>query len=166
MLFGCGSNGVNIAAGAQGDPGYLCLYGSDYEYASGIIDDPILTNDYILKDDLGNDLKVTLSAGYWVVKVHLIVKNTDIAAGKVNGIIVRLNGGALNVYGSSISSTYVKSAVDGNTFTIYEVMSITKEIVGSAKDVDVKVTLGVGAGTYIATSRSIMAYKITSYSSI
>ena len=166
MFLGCGSNGVTIANGSAGPVGYSCLYGSDYEYKSAVSSDVVSTNNYILQDDSGSDLKVTLGPGYWVVKVIVTTKNTDATGGHADVMRVYLDGGVLNAFGSDQMSGYSHSAVDGDAYFEYQVCSVTSEILSGTKDITVKMQVGEGTGTFIALSRTIVAYKITSYNLI
>ncbi len=163
MLWDCDSNGVVIANGTTGPVGYSCLYGSDYESIFAVDDSPILPADLTIKDDSGNDLKVTLGIGRWVVKVIIVTKNTDQQGGHPDSMRVYLNGGVINSFGSDQSLAYNWTAVDGTTYTMYQVCVVTDEILAGTKDVTVKMSAGDVAGTFIATNRSIMAYKTTSF---
>jgi hypothetical protein len=163
MLWDCDSNGVVITNGSTGPVGYSCLYGSDYESISAEDDNPILPADLSIKDDSGNDLKVTLGVGRWIVKVIVVMKNTDPAAGHSDSMRIYLAGGAFNGSGSDQARAYSWTATDGNTYTIYQVCAVSDEILAGTKDVTVKMQVGEVAGTFIATNRSIIAYKTTSF---
>jgi hypothetical protein len=164
MLWDCDSNGTVIANGATGPQGYSCLFGSDYEYTSAISDDVIDSNNYILQDQAGtDDFKVTLGPGRWVVKVIVTVKNTDVAGNHVDSMRVLLDGGNLNSFGNDQARAYNWIASDGTTYTIYQVLAVTDEILTGTKDITVRFQLGEAAGTFIALTRSITAYKSTSF---
>lgn len=163
MLVKCGSNNVTISNGLTGPTGYSCLYGSDYESISASVNDIINTGNYVIKDDSGATLKVTLSTGRWLVKSIVTIKNTDPGGGHPDAIYLLMNGGPINGYGASVMSGYSWTAVDGDTYTVYHIFGITDEILSGTKDITLKVSAGVVAGTLIATGRSIVANKITNF---